>query len=95
MSFSRLVNPTYKLLKDNNNSIANNENKLKLWQLGLILGIPSASLIAYFLYRYYTSEKKEKKSTQKKGSIENKENLVLNKEKVETESILQKQLSVI
>lgn len=86
MSFSRLVDPTYKLLKDNNNSIANNENKIKLWQLGLIIGIPSASLIAYFLYRYYTSEKKEKIPLPKKDLTETKESVNVNKQKVEIES---------
>ncbi len=83
---------TYLSLKNLSLNEASQSN-LKSWQIALLIGIPSATLLAYFLYTYQSKKNKnekkdenEKKQSEKKLSSFQSENKKINQSKAEESS---------
>lgn len=76
MAFNQIVAKTNKLLnKDNiqlisggSNDQTTNNKQIKLWHLAILIGIPSATVVAYLCYRYYFRRNQNKSN----ASVNNK-----------------------
>jgi hypothetical protein len=75
MAFNQIVAKTNKLFSNENvrlvsggtNENSSNNKQIKLWHLALLIGIPSATVVAYLCYRYYF--KKDQKSAKSVDKI--------------------------
>jgi hypothetical protein len=48
-------------------SMLSSDRKLKTWHLAILLGIPSATMVTYFMYKYLTQNKIRGKNVNEKN----------------------------